>query len=456
MLFIKRKNAALAICSLIGLCFLLTGSEYITWWLYRLTPHFGTAWADIWSEVVGYLFQAGGILLFSLFVKKNEKVLSGRSLLCLVLADGAATAVAYFVPGAYSVLFAGLLMNLLHGAIGAYYLIRLAQTVPQEKRGIVFGAAYAFGSVGSWLLSLFMDGKFLGSPYVFVIYALLILAIILVDRMPVLTADNDTESAESLYFDRLSLPLAAGLVVLLSVVKGLGFYFPSIDAASGVVSAESVRAFYAIGLIAAGIINDKNRRFGAISCLCALVFPFLTFALRGEPNTGAVLWIAGYVFFGFFSVYRVVTFSDLSRKKDGLLFIAGFGLMFGRIGDALGSLIGIITKDAQTTSVWIAAGLLVVTSLIFFLFYNKTYSTMPVQNTSIEDRLHLFEENYQMTSREAEVFELIVSGRSNSEIAADLYVSESTVKFHVRNVLRKAKCVNRTELAAKFRKETMF
>jgi len=319
----------------------------------------------------------------------------------------------------------------------------------------VFGAAYAFGSIGSWLLSLFMDGKYLGSPYVFVIYALMILAIILVDRMPVVAADNDAESAEPLYFDRLSVPLAAGLVVLLSVVKGLGFYFPSIDATAGVVSAESVRAFYAIGLIAAGIINDKSRKHGAICCLCALVFPFLTFALRGEPNTGAVLWIAGYVFFGFFSVYRVVTFSDLSRKKDGLLFIAGFGLMFGRIGDALGFLIGIITSNVQMTSVWIAAGLLIATFLIFFRFYNKTYSTMPVQNISIEDLLHLFEEKYEMTSREAEVFELIVSGRSNSEIAADLYVSESTVKFHVRNALRKTECVNRTELAAKFRKGTM-
>jgi DNA-binding CsgD family transcriptional regulator len=129
--------------------------------------------------------------------------------------------------------------------------------------------------------------------------------------------------------------------------------------------------------------------------------------------------------------------------------------MFGRIGDALGFLIGIITSNVQMTSVWIAAGLLIATFLIFFRFYNKTYSTMPVQNISIEDLLHLFEEKYEMTSREAEVFELIVSGRSNSEIAADLYVSESTVKFHVRNALRKTECVNRTELAAKFRKGTM-
>ena len=80
---------------------------------------------------------------------------------------------------------------------------------------------------------------------------------------------------------------------------------------------------------------------------------------------------------------------------------------------------------------------------------------MPVQNISLEDRLHIFEEKYEMTSREAEVFELVVSGRSNSEIAADLYVSESTVKFHVRNALRKAGCTNRTELAAKFRKSSM-
>lgn len=53
--------------------------------------------------------------------------------------------------------------------------------------------------------------------------------------------------------------------------------------------------------------------------------------------------------------------------------------------------------------------------------------------------------------REKEVFSLIKEGRSNSEIANDLYISENTVKFHIKNILKKTACSNRTELIALFK-----
>ena len=42
-----------------------------------------------------------------------------------------------------------------------------------------------------------------------------------------------------------------------------------------------------------------------------------------------------------------------------------------------------------------------------------------------------------LTSREIEVLEMIASGKSNAEIASDLFVSEATVKTHVTHLLAK-------------------
>jgi len=52
-----------------------------------------------------------------------------------------------------------------------------------------------------------------------------------------------------------------------------------------------------------------------------------------------------------------------------------------------------------------------------------------------------------LTPREREVFELIGCGASNKEIAAQLYLSEGTVKNHVTNVLGRLGVRDRTQAA---------
>ena len=44
----------------------------------------------------------------------------------------------------------------------------------------------------------------------------------------------------------------------------------------------------------------------------------------------------------------------------------------------------------------------------------------------------------ELTERELEVLKLVASGRSNTEIASDLVVSETTIKTHVTHVLPEA------------------
>lgn len=53
-----------------------------------------------------------------------------------------------------------------------------------------------------------------------------------------------------------------------------------------------------------------------------------------------------------------------------------------------------------------------------------------------------------LTAREREVLQLVAQGSTNREVAAGLHLSEHTVNFHVKNILRKLHLKNRTHAAA--------
>lgn len=54
-----------------------------------------------------------------------------------------------------------------------------------------------------------------------------------------------------------------------------------------------------------------------------------------------------------------------------------------------------------------------------------------------------------LTERELEVLELIVAGRSNAQIAEELYITVGTVKTHVCNILNKLSASDRTQAAVR-------
>ena len=54
----------------------------------------------------------------------------------------------------------------------------------------------------------------------------------------------------------------------------------------------------------------------------------------------------------------------------------------------------------------------------------------------------------ELSQRELEVLRLLAAGKSNRDIADALFISLNTVATHVRNILTKTGCANRTEAAA--------
>ena len=54
-----------------------------------------------------------------------------------------------------------------------------------------------------------------------------------------------------------------------------------------------------------------------------------------------------------------------------------------------------------------------------------------------------------LSTREMEVLECLAQGHTTSQIAEELYISENTVKTHVRHILEKLEASNRTEAVSK-------
>jgi DNA-binding CsgD family transcriptional regulator len=54
----------------------------------------------------------------------------------------------------------------------------------------------------------------------------------------------------------------------------------------------------------------------------------------------------------------------------------------------------------------------------------------------------------ELSGRETDVLRLVARGLSNREVGRELFISEHTTASHIRSILRKTGCANRTEAAA--------
>jgi DNA-binding NarL/FixJ family response regulator len=66
----------------------------------------------------------------------------------------------------------------------------------------------------------------------------------------------------------------------------------------------------------------------------------------------------------------------------------------------------------------------------------------------LEQRLQALESEAEITPREREILTLVTRGRANKEIAAELGISEDTVKQHVSRILQKLRVHDRAQATA--------
>ena len=78
-------------------------------------------------------------------------------------------------------------------------------------------------------------------------------------------------------------------------------------------------------------------------------------------------------------------------------------------------------------------------------------SGLPLQRTNHRDLSPRAATNQQFTPRQMAVLNYLTQGKANKIIAYELAMSESTVKVHIRNIMRKMNASNRTEAAYRAR-----
>lgn len=434
----------------IAVCFSLTSAVYLSW-LYRLLEFISGTQADLLTMGGGYLLQAAGAGVAAVMLERLRPE-QRRQMFYMVMAAYSLFSVPAILGGTLAgVLIFGLLSQTLCGAIAALYLYVPAACVPENRRGLVFGGGYGIATILIWLLSMIGGNRFLHTHAALIVYLLLAMAAVAMGG-PLLCA-RETEAAESEARERRAFTpqtlIMAGLVVfLLSLVKNLGFSFPSADLGNG-MSLELSRVFYAIGLTAAGLISDRKRKYGAECTVAALTIPFVMLALTAESVSGFICWSLDYLFYGFFSVFRVVLFLDIAAQSRRWQY-APLGLLAGRVGDTAGTAMCILLSDSRIWLIGLTVGLFILTVFLFFRLYQVVYTPEAVREKSEREIFETFSLEHDLSVREREVLRLVLAEQSNTAIAETLFVSESTIKYHVHNLLQKTGCKSRVELINKF------
>lgn len=290
----------------------------------------------------------------------------------------------------------------------------------------------------------------------------LLLGIPFTRRLPIdETAVWDEKDARKLPGDlKKPLLLLFLFIAVITVNSGLMYQVinPAFEHLTGLVS-----WYWAVPYIVALVIMRNLpaavRRSAMLYVGMAMIMgAFICFMLLGRDAMDYI--IIDTLMLGACGILDLFWWSILGEMLDyaeNPVKVFGIGLSANVFGVLCGDLLGVTATALPGAEIAVIALCVVCVTLLILPPLNRqlimllkshayltAYSDMSeTQQSTIISQTHTIT---PLTAREQEVLQLILSGHSNKEIATTLFISESTVKTHARNIYSKYDVTSRAEL----------
>lgn len=399
-----------------------------------------------------YIAQAIGIVCYMLLYRYKKELFGKRFfLIALCLSQIPIIALSVYSPNGCTLLVMTVLLNIVIGIQTAFAFSLIACRVERRHFALSFAVAYSIGGIMTFLISRINSDILVSYPII--LFACILAAIIC--GLFLMHADLSTSQNEpvSVKQNTSSVVYLCITIALMAVIIALGSNDPVLVEAGNQMNFLLTRIFYAVGLITAALIYDKNPTLGGICALASILYPLLVIMLYREVPIHFFLVGLTDTFMGFYAVYRAGSFLNIA-SATGRLSLAAFGLCISRIAEGTAIiLINLLGFDRLTS--FVTAGIVFVPLIILFCYA----LTIEKKETSVETESlsaagHTagpsFDEIYHLTRRESEIVHYLSENKTNGEIADLLCISESTVRFHVSNILKKTDSKNRMDVRHKY------
>lgn len=432
--------------------------------------------------VLYHLLFVAGLCLYGFFQNGFIKICTNQILLTLF-------SFIYALSGVFTLISSHELVYLLSlgmavfitGILSGAGYFSVFALVPKWWRGRVLAAGICGGILFQFVVE---SSKVLSNPNIytyaytaaFVIVAAIAWALLL--EGDILRMDDDMPAKADTTLDsgsqKVLLIWLTAAVVIISYLSSLYEGVTSLVYTAYEQSIFNTRLLYGISVVMAGFIADlKGRRYLSLISFSVMTLLVLNVFLLKYPSIKTLNWMVLFLGAGFLAMFVTINFIDIAHLTSKPALWTGAGRIIKHSVCALGTVLGAYFWSSPDTGLLIIITqylllLIVLTFLLFklyqmFIHEKADYSIpdLPAPDISpiLEKELtvhnddllpdYLDIEAYQLTDREKQVLASIITRSTIKEIAAELYISERTVKFHIKNILTKTDTKNQKDLLAK-------